>query len=167
MALKKSVSVSLVAGGFTSLYFIPEIMYYSSGFPLHIVTGFLVQTLHDAVCIFFFLLYIESFRHDTMTPLLALNCLHCIIMTLFCYYKRCILTLVYNHMMGIEICQRYIPLWQRGYNLFFESLAAESSTCINEYRNTYLWLNNHILQSLLVLSSNAYRYLRISPKQKS
>jgi hypothetical protein len=165
--MKTSVSLSLLAGAVTSLYFVPEVRYYSAGFPLHFFIGMSIQALHDAVCIFFFVLFVGSFRNDSVRSLLTLNCLHCVIMTLFCYYKRCILTLLYNHLMGIEICQRYIPLWQRGYNLFFESLATESSTCINEYRNTYLWLNNHILQSLLVFSSNAYRYVRMLPKQKS
>ena len=168
--MKRSVSLSLLAGTLTSLYFIPEILYYSSGFPLLFVGGFLVQTLHDAVCIFFFLLFMESFRNDTVTPLLALNCLHCIIMTLFCYYKRCILTLVYNHMMGIEMCQRYIPIWQRGYNLLFENVGPPLCGG-SDYRTTYLWLNNHILQSMLVFSSNAYRWVFQSrfriQKQKS
>jgi hypothetical protein len=61
-------------------------------------------------------------------------------------------------MMGIEMCHRYIPIWQRSYNVFFHSLTG-NEVCINDYRNTYLWLNNHILQSFLVFSSNAYRLL--------
>jgi hypothetical protein len=70
-------------------------------------------------------------------------------------------------MMGIEMCQRYIPIWQRGYNLFFEGTG--QPLCGSDYRTTYLWLNNHILQSMLVFSSNAYRYVRMSwlSKQKS
>ena len=164
--MKRSVSLSLFAGIVTSLYFIPEVRFYSTGFPLLFFIGLSIQALHDAICIFFFVLFVGSFRKNSVHTLLTLNCLHCVIMTLFCYYKRCILTLLYNHMMGIEICQRYIPIWQRGYNLLFQRLIPDSSTCINDYRNTYLWLNNHILQSMLVLSSNAYRLFSMSRSKR-
>lgn len=161
--------VSLLAGLGTSLYFVPEIIEYSgSGYssPLLFIGGLSVQALHDAVCIFFFVLFLGSFKKESFHPLLALNCLHCIIMMLFCYYKRCVLTLLYNHMMGIDMCRRYIPIWQRVYNVFFHSLTGHE-VCINDYRNTYLWLNNHILQSFLVFSSNAYRLLWPRPLHAS
>ena len=163
-SMKTSVSLSLLAGTLTSLYFVPEVQYYSTGFPLLFFIGMSIQAIHDAVCIFFFVLFVGSFRNDSVRPLLTLNCLHCVIMTLFCYYKRCILTLLYNHLMGIEMCQRYIPIWQRGYNLFFKGVG--QSICWSDYRTTYLWLNNHILQSMLVFSSNAYRFLWL-PQPKS
>lgn len=111
-----------------------------------------LQALHDAVCILFFALYIHSFRNIVYLHLL--NCLHGVIMMLFCYYKRCILTLLYNHVTGIDMCTRYIPLWQRAYNILSRPVGLQEICFLEEYRTTYLWLNNHILQS--VFTSNAY-----------
>jgi hypothetical protein len=155
--MRSILKSSCITSSVTALYFIPEIIQYSESRISLFVGGFIVQALHDAVCIFFFLLFVSSFRARTCLYLAYLNCLHGIIMMLFCYYKRCILTLIYNHMMGIEMCQRYIPIWQRFYNV----VSLDHQTCHNDYRNTYLWLNNHILQSLLVFISNVYHLVFI------
>lgn len=60
---------------------------------------------------------VHSFRNIVYLHLL--NCLHGVIMMLFCYYKRCILTLLYNHVTGIDMCTRYIPLWR---SVFLKSI---------------------------------------------
>jgi hypothetical protein len=60
-----------------------------------------------------------------------------------------VLTLLYNHVMDFPMCRRYVPIWQRVFNHFL--LASSPLTCpLEHYRNTYMWLNNHILQSGLV-----------------
>ena len=153
MSWIKTLVPSVVIGFVTATYFLPEIFTYASHSPLKILSGYLVQALHDAVCLLFFHLYLASFGRDVRF-LLSLNCFHGIIMMLFCYYKRCILTLLYNHMMGIDMCHRYMPIWQRLYNFSFTTTPATCS--LDSYRNTYLWLNNHILQSGLVFSTNVY-----------
>jgi hypothetical protein len=149
---------SFIIGCITSIYFIPEIVQYTPSSIFLFTTAFIIQGLHDGVCLLFFGLYINSFR-DTLIYLHLLNCLHGVIMMLFCYYKRCVLTLVYNHVIGIDMCTRYIPIWQRFYNYITPQLVNE--TCfLDDYRTTYLWLNNHILQSMLVFSTNVYHWRR-------
>jgi len=150
---------SYILGCISSLYFIPEIISLTTSIHI-IISGLLIQSLHDAICIYFFILFIQSFQKDKKY-LLGLNCLHGLIMILFCFYKRCILTLLYNHIMGIDMCKRYIPIWQRISNIILVSYESEDTCFIENYKNTYLWLNNHILQSSLVLLSNFYHLLVI------
>jgi hypothetical protein len=97
-----------IVGLVTSLYIVPEIIEHTSMSLFVVALG--LQALHDAVCILFFALYIHSFRNIVYLHLL--NCLHGVIMMLFCYYKRCILTLLYNHnyVTGIDMCMHYISL---------------------------------------------------------
>jgi hypothetical protein len=153
--LQKSIISSFTIGLMTAVYFIPQIVQQLRTSPLLVTGCYLVQASHDAVCVLFFDLYLRSFGSDPRY-LLCLNCLHGIIMMLFCYYKRCILTLLYNHMMGIDMCERYVPLWQRVVNLFMD--ASKEICPVESYRNTYMWLNNHILQSGLVFSANIFRW---------
>jgi len=150
---------SLLLGTVTALYFVPEIFQYSHHAVGTIVLAYLIQVLHDAVCVYLFALFLRCAYTRLPIDLCRLNIMHTIIVGLFCYYKRCVLTLWYNHVLGIEMCTRYIPIWQRTVNLIGPSSCPPES-----WQTTYLWLNNHILQTMLVLTANVlqfhqYRYL--------
>jgi uncharacterized membrane-anchored protein YitT (DUF2179 family) len=141
-----AIQRSLVIGTVTSLYFLPEVSRASVSFPFRVL-AFVVQIMHDGVCMLFFELCVRSWQFPASESFLLLNVLHTVIMGLFCFYKRCILTLLYNHVLGIDMCRRYIPIWQRAAN----QLILSSSHChVDEWRTTYLWLNNHIIQTMLV-----------------
>jgi hypothetical protein len=145
---------SLFLGFVSSLYFIQEIGKNVTN-PLLGVFSLTVQTLHDGVCILFVLLFFKTCYYRSNYYLLHLNMLHCIVMMLFCYYKRCVLTLLYNYTLGLDSCVRYIPIWQRLYNWF----SINQKVCVaDSYHNTYLWLNNHIFQSFIVFLTNWYIY---------
>jgi hypothetical protein len=131
------------------LYFIEEISKNVSN-PLLAIFSLTIQTLHDAVCILFVILFLRTCYYRSNYYLLNLNMLHCIVMMLFCYYKRCVLTLVYNYLLNLPMCSRYIPIWQRCFNM----LTTPTVCSLESYRYTYLWLNNHIIQSLIVLLAN-------------
>lgn len=151
---------SLLLGTITALYFVPEILRYGHDAISIIVLAYFIQVLHDAVCVYLFALFLRCAYTRHPVELCRLNIMHTIIVGLFCYYKRCVLTLCYNHVLGIEMCTRYTPIWQRTVNLI-----GSSSSCPPEsWQTTYLWLNNHILQTILVLMANVlqfhqYRYL--------
>jgi hypothetical protein len=148
---------SLLIGGITSIYFIPEI-YNNSSSILIFSLAYLTQVLHDGVCVLIILLFLSSQRKNNI---IYLNILHSIIMICFCYYKRCILTLVYNHILNLDMCKRYIPIWQRGFNVLIDSAEICNK---DEYKNTYLWLNNHIFQSIAVLMANCNKLLFLEYK---
>lgn len=145
----KSILLSVV----TATYFIPEILEMKPSMEI-MVKAYGIQVIHDGFCIFFFLLCLKSLRYPQSKYLLEMNILHCIVMALFCYYKRCILTLWYNAILGIYPCHRYIPLWQRTTNMMIPK------TCPEQWQSTYLWLNNHILQTGLVGFVNLFTWLR-------
>jgi hypothetical protein len=154
MTFNLGIQNAIKIGIFTSLYFIPEIVNHMKN-PFLGIFSFGIQVVHDAVCILFVILFYRTIRHRSSYYLINLNMFHCIVMMFFCYYKRCILTLIYNDLLGLESCVRYIPIWQRGYNLFY----LDSQICNKDtYHNTYLWLNNHILQSFIVFLTNLYVY---------
>jgi len=148
--MKNSIFCSLKMGAISALYFIPEIMDHSRNNILVFISSFFIQAVHDGVCLLFLILFMNTLYHKNFQTLLHLNLLHCVIMICFCYYKRCVLTLLYNYILNIDMCNRYIPIWQRVYNRTL------SKYCMNDYTTTYLWLNNHILQSSMVLFSNLY-----------
>jgi hypothetical protein len=144
--LKYSFGISVLTG----CYFIDEIKTYSSSISTFFL-AYIIQVFHDWVCVFFLLLFLYSFYYHNLSYILFLNILHSIIMILFCFYKRCVLTLLYNYLLDIPMCNRYIPIWQRVFNVLYDT-----QSCIHhdEYKMTYIWLNNHILQSSIVLLSN-------------
>jgi len=155
MSFNLGIQNAITIGIFTSLYFIPEI-YNRMTNPFWGICSYGIQVIHDAVCILFVILFLRTIRHRSNYYLINLNMFHCIVMMFFCYYKRCILTLIYNDLLGLETCERYIPIWQRGYNL----IHLDPQTCNKDtYHYTYLWLNNHILQSFLVFLTNLYIFL--------
>jgi hypothetical protein len=152
--MKSIIKQSLFLGFFSSLYFIQEISENVTN-PFFRIFSLTIQTLHDAVCILFVILFFRTCYYRSNYYLLNLNMLHCIVMMLFCYYKRCVLTLLYNHTLGLDSCVRYIPIWQRLYNWLY---VGETVCATDTYHNTYLWLNNHIFQSFIVFLTNLYIY---------
>lgn len=150
--LKNSFMISML----TSCYFIEEISTYAPSIVIYIL-AYIIQVIHDWICVCFIFLFFGSIYHQKISYLLLLNIFHSCIMILFCFYKRCVLTLLYNFILDIPMCNRYIPIWQRIFNLIYDP-----QSCLNddEYKMTYLWLNNHILQSFIVLLANT-KYLYI------
>lgn len=100
---------------FSSLYFLKEIQENSTSIIIF-VNAYLLQWVHDWICFIFF----NTIYSKSVMNLLYLNILHSIIMIQFCYYKRCVITLMYNWMLNIPMCNRYIPIWQRCFNLIHE-----------------------------------------------
>lgn len=144
----------------TATHFLPEIL--SSGCRSMICTvAYGIQILHDGVCIYFFLVFLGCLRTRDPKTLCILNMMHCVIIGLFCYFKRCVLTLGYNHVLGIDMCTRYIPIWQRTANVAYRVMI--SSCPAESWETTYLWLNNHILQTVLVLVANAGYAVKMFP----
>lgn len=156
----RMIKKSLFLGAITSLYFIPEIYKHSDNIIIFLF-AYNIQIIHDAICILLILLISSCFKthkngdFEQSNNIIYVNILHSTIMICFCYYKRCVLTLLYNYILDIDMCIRYIPIWQRIFNTILNN---SELFCyeIEEYKNTYLWLNNHIFQSLLVLCSNIY-----------
>ena len=148
--VKNPITLSLLIGFFSSFYFLEEIYNAAplSGAWFLKPTAFATQVVHDGVCVYFFCLTISSLW--SLRNLLLLNILHGLVMALFCYYKRCVLTLVYNYLLDLPMCSRYIPIWQRCFNM----MTAPTVCSLDSYRYTYLWLNNHIIQSMIVLLAN-------------
>jgi hypothetical protein len=137
---------SFMIASFTSLYYMPEIVANFSSFS-SLVGATLVQILHDAICILFVIIIIDIFYRRSLKQLLYLNIMHCSAMGLFAYYKRCILTLLYNELLSLPMCSRYIPIWQR-------FLTAISNDCLADIETTYLWLNDHIIKCIIVGIAN-------------
>ena len=165
------IKKSLWIGNITALYFLPEIYNHFHGNFFTFGVAFLLQAFHDAICIYFFLLCISCIRTNNQSYILCLNILHTMIMGLFCFYKRCVLTLWYNQILNIDMCKRYIPIWQRSINFIYTSFMSLSSSnsCKNldgsdqqEWQLTYLWLNNHIIQTSLVGMVNIYKLIQVN-----
>jgi len=139
---------SLVSGSITCLYYASEIFTLSKN-PLQFLVSYAIQSFHDAVCIYFILVFCLSYHSKTYY--IQLNCLYTFIMFLFSIYKRCILTLLYNHTLGLPMCTRYVPIWQR-IRILQNPLY---QLCQNDlYKSTYLWLNDHIFQSGMMILIN-------------
>lgn len=115
--LKYPIRLSLFIGFLSSFYFLEEIYNANPSSYVWILkpVAFANQVVHDGVCVYFFCLTISSLW--SLRNLLLLNVLHGLIMALFCYYKRCVLTLVYNYFLDLPMCSRYIPIWQRCFNM--------------------------------------------------
>lgn len=149
----KDIQTSFLIGAVSSLYYIPEII---AHFPCwsNLFLSVIVQITHDAVCILFLFVFIRSMWTHSVVKVLFLNIMHCIAMALFAYYKRCILTLVYNDLLLLPSCTRYIPIWQRIIN--YIEMDRKHVRCIigHDFYNTYLWLNDHIIKSIIVCIAN-------------
>lgn len=160
----------------TSLSFLPDIFAYAPSIGRGTV-AFGIQVLHDYVCLLFPVLVLtnvyEKCLWTRIRNMQTINVLYTMVMACFSYHKRCFLTLWYNDLLGLDRCKRYIPVWQRLINYASDAIRYDSSsTCTtmgidNDYRNTYLWLNDQILFSLLIMCMNIYEYMqtvsRISP----
>jgi hypothetical protein len=160
-SILRTVRQSAGVGFLTAMYFLPEIFQNSRNSPIVFLTASGIQMVHDAVCVLFVGLFWNTVKFRSVYYLLILNMMHCIVMMLFCYYKRCILTLMYNHILDLEVCVRYIPIWQRFHNWVYP---VAEKVCGgfwegNQYQFTYMWLNNHILQSFIVFLTNGYIFL--------
>ena len=140
---------SFALGGVTSIYYWPEIIARFSSAPVFFA-GLSIQMIHDGVCFLFVALVMTSIWERSIPKLLILNMIHCGAMGFFAYYKRCILTLVYNNLMGLPSCTRYIPIWQRCIHGFVQTQCHDA----NNINNTYLWLNDHIIKSVIVCLAN-------------
>lgn len=160
---KMDVYRSFLIGGATSLYYAPEIIAHFPSYT-NLFLAMSVQATHDAVCIMFFLVFVRSMWTRSVIDVLLINIMHCVAMALFAYYKRCILTLVYNDLLLLPSCTRYIPIWQRVLNYIYSEM--DKSQCINDYQNTYLWLNDHIIKSIIVCITNV-RCLLAQTRKKS
>lgn len=144
----------------TSLYFVQEITENSSSMIIF-TSAYLLQWFHDWICLIFFELCFHSFYYKSLMDLIYLNMFHSIIMIQFCYFKRCVITLMYNWVLDIPMCNRYIPIWQR----FFNVVSDIRGVCLSDdFRMTYIWLNNHMIQSTMVLLSNVHHYLKLYMK---
>jgi hypothetical protein len=60
---QKLLKYSLTSGFVTAVYFLPQIVQHGSS-PWVMMGGYAVQAFHDAVCLFFFVLYLQSFDKD-------------------------------------------------------------------------------------------------------
>ena len=158
--MKPGILTSLVLGSITSvLYYGREIVELSPTIYIGI-SALVVQGLHDAVCIAFLLLYMYCVvRLRDYERLILLNGFYTIIMCLFSFYKRCILTLMYNDLLSLPECTRYVPIWRRIYNSVHPFVCDEEKT-------TYLWLNDHVFQSGLMVVLNV-RWLILSMKNRT
>lgn len=145
--------ISLFGGSITGLYYLEEISKYSKNIPVFLASYFIVS-LHDAVCIFFILTFLHAYHNISF--FITLNVLYTFIMFLFSIYKRCVLTLLYNYVLGLPMCVRYIPIWQR----IFSQVSSSFCTNDDKYKTTYLWLNDHIFQSGMMLFMNTLWFLR-------
>lgn len=100
----------------SSVYFVQEIKDNSSSIVIF-TSAYLLQWFHDWICFIFFDLFLNAVYSKSIIDLIYLNILHAVIMIQFCYYKRCVITLIYNWILDIPMCNRYIPIWQRCFNL--------------------------------------------------
>jgi len=157
----------------SSLEFIPEIMHHAPGM-MRGGLAFVVQVVHDYVCFLFPMLVISCMVERSvmirMYRVHMINILYTMVMACFAYHKRCFLTLWYNDLLALDRCNRYLPIWQRVINHVSDVVRYDSvSTCdstLDDYRNTYLWLNDQILFSILILCMNLMCIRMVSPLAK-
>lgn len=116
------------------------------------VVAFTVQVSHDFVCIIIpyavgqCILYPGS-HHN----ILIINALYTLIMACFSYHKRCVLTLWFNDLIMIDKCHRYIPIWQR---IMHGSATMYKIPSACDHTTAYLWLNDQIMFSVLIMMLN-------------
>lgn len=153
------ISKLVVSSIFTSFYYIPEI--YENANTIFIFgTSFGIQILHDFICFYFAYLLLFSMFYNS--KLIELTLFYCSIMFLFSIYKRCVLTLLYNYILNIPSCTRYIPIWQR----ILKIIPVHCANNDPAYNTTLSWLNDHILQSGAMLFINLRWYLALKWKVK-
>jgi hypothetical protein len=155
MLIKRSLILSTIS----SIYFLEEISEKSKNI-FQFIIAYTIQNIHDFVCIYFIFIYIYSFfdnKHHVQ-----INTLYTLIMFLFSIYKRCILTLMYNYVLDLSMCTRYIPIWQRLINIIITN--HNNTFCIEEdkYKSTYMWLNDHIFQSGMMITLNMFWMMKKS-----
>ena len=169
-----TASVVAVLSAFTSSYYFVEIAQHHRLF-YRTLLAILVQWAHDGVCVLFILLFCQSIYQilhrdnsiDTRA-IVQLNALYTVIMFFFSIYKRCILTLWYNAILGLPVCTRYIPIWKRFmvYPVYVTCHYASNTTDtapVTDIVATMSWLNDHILQSgLMVVVNTCYAILLLS-----
>lgn len=145
--MNRIVSFSLATGTATAVACYGAEIVERSPHVLVALAAVVIQSLHDAVCIAFFALYLSCLRDNRRVA--VLNTFYTILMCSFSIWKRCVLTLAYNRVLGLPACTRYVPLWQRVYN------SLPVATCADDpLRATYLWLNDHVFQSGLMVLLN-------------
>lgn len=144
----KKVLFCFYIGMISSIYFLPEIIIHSKN-TRDLFISYVIQSFHDGVCFYFILVYFLALYN--LFYYIQLNTLYTLIMVLFSFYKRCILTLIYNSILNLPACTRYIPVWQRLYNMFDSGIRVCNN---NNYQSTYLWLNDHIFQSGMMIIMN-------------
>jgi len=156
--MNRIVSLSLATGAATAVACYGAEIVDRSPDLLVAVAAILVQSVHDAVCLAFFMLYLSCLRDSR--HLAVLNAFYTLLMFSFSLCKRCLLTLAYNRLLGLPMCTRYVPLWQRFYN-------STAASCADDpLRATYLWLSDHVFQSGLMVVLNLGSLLR-RPKPRS
>lgn len=153
---------TVVAGTVTAVYFLPEIIDHADSVTVAFIAYF-IQVFHDSIYIYYPLMCHKAFKHPASHEFFMMNIIHSILLVLFCVYKRCVLTLYYNSLLGLDPCQRYTPNWQRVVNYY---LSLSKHCHVEEWRNTYIWLDNHIIQTVLVgiVNLRAWLYYKRKPK---
>ena len=148
MEFMNLIGKSFILGLLTSLFYLPDI-YFLSYSKIQAIKAYSIQSLHDAICVYFLFLYTSSMFH--MDHYVKVNALYAIIICLFSIYKRCILTVIYNSIMELPSCSRYIPIWQR----FLNGYENETTVCFHDSMfSTHVWLKDHILQSSMMILLN-------------
>jgi len=163
----------MVFSVFTSLDNLPQIIGTAPSI-MNGVSAFWIQVFHDYLTIMLVYMALQSQYHlcirkqllvDDVRLVTRLNIVHGMVMTSFAYYKRCILTLWYNRLLAIDACHRYIPIWQRLINYILNDPFFCLSDQYQDFHYTYIWLNNHILFSIIVCMINMTMYLRLSKQR--
>lgn len=130
--------------------------------------AFLLHLVHDDICLFlpswftetlYLIMTSHTNRQKIHFHVQTMNIMYGVVMTSFAYYKRCVLTLWYNHLLGLNMCRRYVPVWQRVLRMIhmIHVVIGDTDTCQeNPYMNTYLWLNDQILFSFMIVILNCF-----------
>ena len=161
----------------TSIEYLPDIVS-KSPTVLRGLLALAVHWIHDAICFLIPLLGCTCLLETNITrrtvKMLHINVWYTLVMTCFSYHKRCFLTLWYNALLNLDPCIRYIPVWQRLINHVSHVIHYDgSSTCVSydgfdaPYRHTYLWLNDQILFSSLILVLNLCQVIQLSRRMQS
>jgi len=123
--------------------------------------AFWVQVSHDYVCLMMpYAVGTSIIGAGDRRLVFLVNAAYTLVMACFSYYKRCVLTLWFNDLIMIDKCHRYIPVWQRIIN---KTTRIYEIGTMCDYRSAYLWLNDQILFSLMIMLMNLNEWQRNKP----
>jgi hypothetical protein len=120
----------------------------------------IVDFIH--LCVPFFVIYLVIQLDCNIQKLLLLNIFYFIVIGLFFYFKRCVLSIISNKLTDTPNCPFYGEIDRLGYMFKLDKPYKKYYGDCKKYNTTKLWMDGNIITVIIVILLNIYCVWKIS-----